>query len=371
MKKIYLSAILTFGFASAFSQITITDLDIGIGSTITNHQDTLMKFNVDLDATSGSGQVWNLSNLVKHETDIVTLEDPANTSLSDSFPDADFYGFDNEDSSYFFLSKTADQLSFVGAVEIDNNDTTFQNLGFPFMNFPASLGTTNTELIPNAFVFTDYLGMDPDGAMGPHPFIDSLRVRADQKIELKIDAEGIMQLPKGDFKVLRQVTNVYVVLHAEMYTNGNWSYISPTVSTLIDADTITTDTAGEAQVRFWTNDPNVNFALVSYTLDTNNTITNSPIEFLDLVPIDASVSEKSKLISTVYPNPANDFIILEMKDVNSVTNYEIVSISGKMIKSGDIKSQTNKIDISDLTTGAYILKVRNQETSEAIKLIKK
>ena len=56
---------------------------------------------------------------------------------------------------------------------------------------------------------------------------------------------------------------------------------------------------------------------------------------------------------TVYPNPADDFIIVS---VNQPTNYTISDIFGKIILRGVIKPDNQQIDISDISCGMYFIK---------------
>ena len=68
-----------------------------------------------------------------------------------------------------------------------------------------------------------------------------------------------------------------------------------------------------------------------------------------------------------YPNPAKDEIIISE---NVGGHYEIYSINGIIVKQGII---TEKLNISELSTGLYLLKISNINLSEFSikKLIKK
>lgn len=67
----------------------------------------------------------------------------------------------------------------------------------------------------------------------------------------------------------------------------------------------------------------------------------------------------------IYPNPATKTIFL---DVDSKVNFVIYSLDGKAILKGDVK---NKIDISDLNTGFYFLKLKNNNVSITKKIVVK
>jgi CubicO group peptidase (beta-lactamase class C family) len=58
----------------------------------------------------------------------------------------------------------------------------------------------------------------------------------------------------------------------------------------------------------------------------------------------------------VFPNPAKDFIIIEM-DLAKNAEFEIYSSTGKQVLTGSINPQNNRINLSSLSTGLYLLKV--------------
>ena len=67
----------------------------------------------------------------------------------------------------------------------------------------------------------------------------------------------------------------------------------------------------------------------------------------------------------IYPNPAKDFIRVEM-DLTKAAEFEIYATTGKLILSGLISPENSIIDISGLSNGLYLLKVENS----FIKLVK-
>ncbi|KFC21394.1 T9SS type A sorting domain-containing protein [Epilithonimonas lactis] len=83
-----------------------------------------------------------------------------------------------------------------------------------------------------------------------------------------------------------------------------------------------------------------------------------------------AVNDPSKRVAVVkiFPNPVQDFVNIE-SDKNFIA-YEIVDESGKLIVNKDMKG--SKIDISNLKTGVYFIKLKslNNETN-IVKFIKK
>jgi len=76
-----------------------------------------------------------------------------------------------------------------------------------------------------------------------------------------------------------------------------------------------------------------------------------------------AVNNISKKELSVYPNPAKSFI--KIAGLEKVTDYEIFSIDGKLIKKGT-SNPDSEINISALVKGTYILKFNNQ----SVKIIK-
>ena len=67
-----------------------------------------------------------------------------------------------------------------------------------------------------------------------------------------------------------------------------------------------------------------------------------------------------------FPNPVIDFITLN-SNFNNLEKYQIVNTLGQIVSSGSIKNNIEIIDLSYLSSGMYILKIKNS----AFKLFKK
>jgi hypothetical protein len=90
---------------------------------------------------------------------------------------------------------------------------------------------------------------------------------------------------------------------------------------------------------------------------------------LELTGVTSTVSiiKESSLI--IYPNPANDYIIIENRDVN-IKTIELIDITGKTVKTV-VGLQDRKInfDISEITKGLYFLKVKTHNNKTTVKKI--
>ena len=75
----------------------------------------------------------------------------------------------------------------------------------------------------------------------------------------------------------------------------------------------------------------------------------------------------------VYPNPASDFLIIDIDGqvLGKSTQVAMYDINGNMLLLKELTSSRNKIDISGFASGLYILNVRNDNAVTIQKIIKK
>lgn len=79
------------------------------------------------------------------------------------------------------------------------------------------------------------------------------------------------------------------------------------------------------------------------------------------------VEEESISFCRIYPNPAQDFITIESVDETHIETYEIYSLLGERIQSGNLGHNT-QISIENISTGIYWLQVRSN-TATAVERI--
>src|SRR5258706_1032394 len=75
-------------------------------------------------------------------------------------------------------------------------------------------------------------------------------------------------------------------------------------------------------------------------------------------------------ISTIYPNPASDFITVVMNPSLTGSPYVISDICGRTVLNGKLTAESGNINISELSGGTYILKV-GERTQYSNKFLKK
>lgn len=70
----------------------------------------------------------------------------------------------------------------------------------------------------------------------------------------------------------------------------------------------------------------------------------------------------------IYPNPANKYVYIENHNIGDVVS--VISSKGSVLLTETLTEQNYQIDISDLETGLYVLKINSENNPRFIKLIK-
>ncbi len=96
-------------------------------------------------------------------------------------------------------------------------------------------------------------------------------------------------------------------------------------------------------------------------------------ESADSLDTGIDINELDKLGINIYPNPTNDELTVYMSNYNfTELYYSLSDISGRAIISGQtIYSNMTRLDLSNLTSGCYILHLTNGEARKSFRIIKK
>jgi hypothetical protein len=70
-----------------------------------------------------------------------------------------------------------------------------------------------------------------------------------------------------------------------------------------------------------------------------------------------------------YPNPVTDILNLSYSEM--LTNVEVFNMIGQQVVSKKLNSNTGQIDMSQLPSGTYVIKVSSDDTSKVFKVIKR
>jgi hypothetical protein len=83
------------------------------------------------------------------------------------------------------------------------------------------------------------------------------------------------------------------------------------------------------------------------------------------------IEKENTEIVRIYPNPAKDKLTIELSNgVSANDSFTIHSISGSLLKSGQIKTRNQIITVNDLTPGIYFLTVSSGVNRQTMRFIK-
>jgi aminopeptidase N len=97
--------------------------------------------------------------------------------------------------------------------------------------------------------------------------------------------------------------------------------------------------------------------IINIDIDPNNYIINADgtiIENTSLVGID----EKSESVLSVYPSPATTELTVESTETNT---YQLINSMGQVVATGNLIAGKNNIDISNLSSGVYLIKTSTEQ----------
>jgi len=207
MKKTFLHLILIFICFPSFGQITLTtDYFPEAGDTL--RVATAVDPNIDL-LSPGTDVVWDFTSLVGPVFESV-LMDPSEGDAFSSFPSATVLGGQVGQAEQYFRATTSafESLGFSGADPIDIGlDVIFRNEP-PLverrapLNYPDLHTSTSSVSVP--FAWADLPAIITDSLGGGLPITpDSIGIEVITDRVENIDAWGTVQLPMGDYEVLR------------------------------------------------------------------------------------------------------------------------------------------------------------------------
>jgi len=103
---------------------------------------------------------------------------------------------------------------------------------------------------------------------------------------------------------------------------------------------------------------------VSIYFDYNNPVVTN--DYVTTILTSITNYESKEAVSAIFPNPVRD--ILQFKTIEKVLKVEVFDMTGRILRSGSITE--NKVNLSELKTGSYILKVYTEKGIMNTKIIK-
>lgn len=332
MKNFYL-ILLSACSSVAFSQTTITKSanDYLVGNTI-NSANVL---GTPDNSSTGSGVTFNNSSLTSGTAVVASVATPSAAELTD-FPGTTVK-FDDGNGNSIFYKSSATQLEITGA-GISGATLNFNADNAIFLKFPTAFsntyndtarGTFSNGTVSGLFKGTITTTADATGTLllGGDSYSNILRIKTVQSYNLYQTSDTTYVFSIGTL-----TSTIYTY-----YDNINRYPLFTTTSATIMVPILGINQTTNAAVR-----------QVTPTLATGNT---------------------SKNDIKVYPNPVKDQLFFA-GDLGNYSDVKIYSLDGKLVKSGAISG--NKLDVSNLSTGNYILELSSKsEKSKTIHIIKK
>jgi hypothetical protein len=81
-------------------------------------------------------------------------------------------------------------------------------------------------------------------------------------------------------------------------------------------------------------------------------------------------SRSNNILIMVYPNPARDIITIETSEANFIGSLSIINCSGQQFITRQFTKPKMQIDISNLPSGVYFVRLTNDNTVAVGKIIK-
>jgi hypothetical protein len=117
----------------------------------------------------------------------------------------------------------------------------------------------------------------------------------------------------------------------------------------------------------------VKFAFRYYVTDGGPSGNNSDIIGIDTFSVDRPLLATDTFLTDnfkVYPNPATNVVNVIAKSGTTINQLEITDINGRVVKSTMPKALSSEINISELTSGVYFVKVASDFGSGTTKIVK-
>lgn len=83
------------------------------------------------------------------------------------------------------------------------------------------------------------------------------------------------------------------------------------------------------------------------------------------------LSKEVQLDFALYPNPSTDFLVVQLPSGSLKAAISVFDLSGRLMRSSSITSSANKVDVQDLSSGIYVLKIQSDGKIGAKQFIKK
>lgn len=87
--------------------------------------------------------------------------------------------------------------------------------------------------------------------------------------------------------------------------------------------------------------------------------------------VSGQLTDEASLRPAMYPNPVHDVLTVVSGKQTVNGTLQVLDLSGRVVREQKIASQTNKVDVSSLPSGAYLLKIKGANTVSIDKFVKR
>lgn len=330
---LFVSCVAIAGVAGA--QTTITDLDQPqIMEVFQQCRDTTGTQN---EGPAGPSITYAFGSLLNQGQDSLTFTNTQWTPYASSYPGSNIAIIQNAGDAYIYTMMNNSILEIHGQAF-----DPFGNGVIPLiftnpetqMIYPAAYGSSFADTAGGVNQF--YMGYDP----GIGFTIDSVIIHTTITKNSDYDGWGSLTSPLGTFNVLRQNTYRKQVDTVDIFAFGMWTY-----DAFVQVDSL-------RSYSYWANA--IGFPVVELTdQDDLGQITDA--SWLLAMPAVTGIPVNETTTIIAYPNPVSDFFTVETS-VEEGT-IEIIDMTGRVVKSQVINSNTTRMNMSDLASGMYTYRV--------------
>ncbi|MBC7523734.1 MAG: T9SS type A sorting domain-containing protein [Flavobacterium sp.] len=208
--------------------------------------------------------------------------------------------------------------------------------------------------LQNGDIITFYTRIGKYSATGTASYADRLELRLSTSGAFSA-APSTGSADVGDFTNLLVSVNPNLVLSGPGSYPGNWTQFSYTVSGLtgiVDC---------ELGFRY-------------FVTDGGSAGSNSDIIGIDTLSIDRPLSTNQFFTNnfTIQPNPVNDIFTVSSKNDTAIQNITVTDINGRVVSEVSPKAMSQiQVNVSELNSGVYFVKVQSEAGVGTSKIIKK
>ncbi len=74
-------------------------------------------------------------------------------------------------------------------------------------------------------------------------------------------------------------------------------------------------------------------------------------------------------LTSIFPNPVHDVLTIQLPELNGIVNIQIYSVNGQIISQQIANQGSNKLDVSQLSNGIYLLKICSEKGIETHRIV--